>query len=992
MQQHVRWMMIATAWAASAAGAAAALPDDGRVELTLTGASWPYEEPAKRGDVTLYLDRRGGKWAPVLTADARFQSVATHDGYVVEASSEGGRHTVLLRLRYRRDKWHDTVAEAAYRVQISTAEAKCTGTWKGVLNGQKGEGAVSGALRPARQFADIHPTARGEYPRLLVRKSQLADLRDRAKTKWGAGQLEALREDRGSAVAQAMAYALTGEQAHADTARMLIGKSIDANQWHHIGIAHAPAFTAVEMLIAYDLIRDACEPAFRERVRETVADKLRMYYWGAYNSQFNNKRTSNWSLMYRSACGLAALSLLDEPAEAVPLPETDWPAELPRLGPPKDVDAGNGVPVIALDAEKPVGAWLFAGPVEEGPDADAFANAGGFGAARPNLETKLGEAAFVKLDGPQLKDSVVDLAALTERAYFRGCYLYTVLDVTKGGWFRLEGPRDSKGKRYVRIALGGRELPLGQVVHLTVGRYPLLVRVWTEPVGGWEPLVFHLRLAPLAEAEAQAWHARRGAGAAAANAFCGGDWRRKAAERTPWNLEALRWATLAAREAEGYFLHGLGEFGWDTEGPAYTQHAVRLGMPLALCWRNVTGQDIRGAERLGMLLGLATARTVYAKDGALMQTFNVGGGPLDVDLYARGFGFLPDKYRPGVLWSWNRSLALAAAGKLKDPHGVIAHHDGLSKAMLLLNYPLDAQAGDPAATLGRVVVDEQLGGYVFRSRYRDGDDCVVQLFANSNPGLGSWVSSQGGTFRITGLGHHWAVRGQGYGNGGSGRDLLDFSKYQNMIDVAEHNLGGSPQAGTKHFVRLGDDGSGTVTLDMDKIYFHCEKEQQGRRWRTLGEKDLGIRATRALAVDYSGASGAPCLVALADRLTGTRGRNTWQLATEGGHEIGVEANRFTIKAKGDDASLVGTVVRPANAKIRVEPYTHVHEVNYHGQHKRSNFKRQAVLVDGTDKDQTFLVILTLQRGKAPKATAGDGQTATIGKRTVRFADGTLTLE
>ncbi len=964
------------------------LPPDCRVELTLAGASWAYGEPDERGAVTLDLNRYGGTWMPVLTADARFQSVATHDGYVVASESDDDGEGLLVRVRFRRDKWNDIVSEAAWRLRFTVVDDRCAGRWEGVMHGRRAEGELTGTVRPIRAVPDFEPPARGEHPRLLVRRAEIPALRERAGTDWGRGLLAGLEADRSSPVAQGMAYVLTGDRSHADAARALIEKVIEKNEWHHIGVAHAPAFTAAEHLIAYDLIHDACGEAFHERMRRLLADKLRFFYWGAYNGQFNNKRTSNWSLMYRSACGLAALTLLESSVRPIETP----PHDLPRLRPPVELSVGDGVPVVTVEGDSPVGEWLFAGPVEEGRDDDAFAASGGAAAARPETGARLGDAVFRRLTAPELAGGVVDLAALTGRRYFRGCYLYAVLDVAEAGWYRLVGPQSFKGIRHRTAWVAGRPFALEQVVHLAGGRYPLLVRIWTEPVGNWEPLRFALRLAPLSEDEARAWHARRDV--SAADAFSGGpEWREAAAKPTGWDLEALRWATLAAREAEGYFLEGLGDFGWNQEGEAYTRHAVRLGMPFAFCWRNVFGRDIPGAERLGLMLALATAATVYSDDGAMMQSFNVGGGPMDVDLFARGWPFVTEAHRPAVLWAWNRSLALAEAGQLKDPHGVVAGHDGLSKTMLFLGYPHGLGERNPGQVLPRLVVDRQKGGYVFRNRWKDGDDCVVQVFANSNQAGGTWISAQGGTFRITGLGREWVVRGQGYGNGGSVRRLPDFSKYQNMVDVAEHFIGPSPQAWTTHFAPVGDDGSGALSLDMDEVYVHHAKGPRGRGWQTVGREDLGIRAVRAVAVDYSGRSGAPCLVAVADRLTGTEGKNTWQLATKGEHDVAFDGGVFTVAA-GDGTSLVGTVVRPAGAAIRVDAYEHVHEINYHGRHSRRPFKRKAVLVDGTDRDQTFLVVMTLQRGDPPTVDTrgeGDDARAVVGERTVRFDGERITL-
>jgi hypothetical protein len=67
-----------------------------------------------------------------------------------------------------------------------------------------------------------------------------------------------------------------------------------------------------------------------------------------------------------------------------------------------------------------------------------------------------------------------------------------------------------------------------------------------------------------------------------------------------------------------------------------------------------------------------------------------------------------------------------------------------------------------------------------------------------------------------------------------------------------------------------------------------------------------------------------------------------------------------------------------------------HEVNYQGGHAQAVFLTRTIRVTGTDPDQTFLVVLTLQRGPAPAVTIANG-VATIGKQTVAFDGKQITL-
>ena len=954
----------------AATSAAAQVPPTCDVEVRLREAVWRAAAPDRKGAVTLNLQRAGGRWDPfavVLGFNA-----AGHDGWVLESSTDGQAEVVRVLVQFRPDLWEKEPAWAEYVLRLGAKGPECEGTWSGTVRGEPAQGTLSGMVHAVRAVEGFKRPAPGEHPRLLVRRADLPGLRAKARTDWGKPWLERLAKDTNNPVAQAMAYALTGEAGHAANARRRMEKALDGHEWYHIGIAHAPAFIALEHLIAYDLIHDACDEAFRRRMEGFLRDKMDLYYWGAMNSQFNPNATSNWSLMYRSGGGLVGLALLDSPWEA-PVAQGDSPrraaASRPHLARPPARDAPAVLGPLAADAkgDAVIGAWTFAGPVEQG-----FGEA----AAPPPAD-------FQPVPAEMIQDGALDLAALTKRQWCRAVYLRCIAKVPEGGWYRLAVGKDRK-LRYISIYLGGEALAVGACARLEAGEYPVALRLWPEPVGGWEPMAFSLSLVKATEGEAQAWLAAETAAREVDAKVAAA--RRAAAAAWGLNPEAMRWLRLAAASAEGYFRRGLGDCGWNQEGEAYTRHAVRAAMPFALCYRNAMGRDIGGAERLGMILALATAATVFSDDGAAMQSYNVGGGPMDADLFARGFPFVPEALRPAVLWSWNRTLALAEAGKLKDPHGVIAGHDGLSAALMLIAWPAGRAEKRPGDVMDRVTADRQKGGYIFRNRWQDGQDCVVSLFANDNQAGGSWASAQGGTFRINALGEAWAVRGQGYGNGGSGRALPDFSLYQNMVDVAEHYLAGSPQARTVFF-EPAKDGSGAVSLNMDEIYIHSEKEKvtSGTRetWNYLGRKDLGIRALRSLAVDYSGLSGAPCLVAVADRIAGTQGRNTWQMSTEREHAVACEGSTFTITASSG-ATLRGTVVAPAGAAVRAVEAEHVHEINYHGRHSRTKFLRRVVLVDGSDMDQNFLVVMTIQKGPAPAVQASGKDGAKVGARHVRF--------
>jgi hypothetical protein len=159
--------------------------------------------------------------------------------------------------------------------------------------------------------------------------------------------------------------------------------------------------------------------------------------------------------------------------------------------------------------------------------------------------------------------------------------------------------------------------------------------------------------------------------------------------------------------------------------------------------------------------------------------------------------------------------------------------------------------------------------------------------------------------------------------------------------------------------------------------------RMGDRWA-----DSGLTGLRSIAVDYSGQSGAPCLMAILDRIRGG-GRKIWMWQVPGAEgrrgdapAVRVSGSTFTISYR--DAFLKGTVVSPAAAKVehraeRIEIGEARH--GFHGDVSR-------ILVTGADpKAGDFLVVVTVQRKDAPAVKvdgAGLGATVAVGGQKLRF--------
>ncbi|MFW6062274.1 MAG: hypothetical protein ACOC93_05645, partial [Planctomycetota bacterium] len=218
--------------------------------------------------------------------------------------------------------------------------------------------------------------------------------------------------------------------------------------------------------------------------------------------------------------------------------------------------------------------------------------------------------------------------------------------------------------------------------------------------------------------------------------------------------------------------------------------------------------------------------------------------------------------------------------------------------------------------------------------------------------------------------------------------------YGNVVTVPEApRMGSRPYATGLTVEPAGpqDEPAWIAGARFDNCYLGVRTEQRpGRERARTVAADVGVRATRQLAVDYSGKSGAPVLVAVADRLQGTQGDNTWQFCTLPEHEVTVNEDGFTIEA-ADGASLKATFVAPAEPKVTVHKVTIRHEINYHGRHQQRNLPRQVIEVRGGER---FFVVMTIQRGEPPRArTASSGPTlrAVVNGRAMQFGPEQLHL-
>jgi hypothetical protein len=340
-----------------------------------------------------------------------------------------------------------------------------------------------------------------------------------------------------------------------------------------------------------------------------------------------------------------------------------------------------------------------------------------------------------------------------------------------------------------------------------------------------------------------------------------------------------------------------------------------------------------------------------------------------VDLFGRGFGNVAPELRPAVFWAWRRTLDLTEKKLFKAPEGAVEELDPMSAAFTFVNWPLELAGKtpepDPAASLPRALTDRQRLGYTMRNRWKDGDDIVTVFTGFRHPG-GDWPCEGAELdLRLLGLGTEWILRGNS-----SAGDPTTTIQLEGAPDPDEVQQ--------RHYA-AAEDGSATVSLAYK-----------------LGKDGAGLRS---LGVDYSGASGAPALLALADSIKwnapGKRppakkgapapycGAPRWRLVTDSGNQVTPQPDGFSIAGAGG-AVLKGVVVSPVSPKVAVEEATHKIEINYRYDHLGGQFTRKVVSFEGGD---FVFVLLLMGAGEIPTVSvsgSGKDAVATVGKQTVRF--------
>lgn len=964
-----------------------AAPDDADLHLILEGAVF-QDRDGKRGprtDLHLDLRRRNGAWLRDIYGLAPNLNRADHYGKIQSVMTRGVQVAMEVLIEIDTDGW---IPGGLTHFDLNyTVTGFIEGTYKGTFRGVELEGKISGRVQPSLQpdesFVAPEP---GEHPRLLIRNSEIPALKAKAKTEWGRKMIEKIKARTEDGVAMGLMYVLTGEQNYADLCREFLQREREDFTGGPFGVGHRHGERQLQMALTYDLAFEGLD----ERFCSMIAGYLSYYSSrsGLRPTRLSPKTNlapgSNYMAFFVTGAYAAQAAIWDAPGIFPPEPAAP---QIITLRGPGDFEVPEGVPIVGIDAAETIADWLYAGPFfaykgredslvlkdrlfepGSGPyyqhfGQDFMESIGGHADARPIPGTQveyqgrtrtfapLQKKAIVQRDGVSLIDLWV---ANNNVPCSVGCF-YTVLDVKKGGWQRVyldpPMPEAQKASAYLgdkyddfpekvpfhidaTLYISGFATHHGDAVRLDAGRYPALLRATT--------MQNKARVQPRLERTTEG-NASNAIGLLSDRYF-------EAIKTWEHIAEAYYRRPLypiMERKVQRYDKWAQGDGGYKNEAGSYHGYTMPISNMLAHVYRNMTG--------------------VTLNHNSMVLPCYVAGDIGNNRQFATGFGNVPEKMKPAVLWAWKRTEDFG-----EDP------------VWTFLNYPLDMDAKSPEGIIPRAYVDEQQGYYLFRNDWTD-DAIKADIYFKSFAPTG-WNRANAGSFSIHGFGHTWAWRGEER----SGDRFLQ----ENVVLFPGQPASLNGPGHVTHLVSKNN-GSAIVSADLGNLLL---RRKSGEGGKLLSERDyggvflnenhtdLGLRWRRSFAADYSGASGAPALFVVVDKTSG--GKDVcWQLLTGGknGNEYPVAVNGNTFTISRDAVSLVGTVVSPATPEIHViEPGTKVNVVDPQGKEKALKTERRSVHITGGD---VFVIVMTLQKGAPPKvqiAAPGLNWNARIGEQFVYY--------
>ncbi|MEI7832153.1 MAG: hypothetical protein WCJ56_03010 [bacterium] len=421
-----------------------------------------------------------------------------------------------------------------------------------------------------------------------------------------------------------------------------------------------------------------------------------------------------------------------------------------------------------------------------------------------------------------------------------------------------------------------------------------------------------------------------------------------------------------------------GTGGFRGECSHYGLLAAEMSIEYDSCYRQMFGMDVSPYNDITWMVPRMMFGQDFPEPGGKTVPLNINGqNGIGGEFFAYAYRLTPEPWKPAHLWAWNRQLGVTGPEGLAK---AVAAQGGVDSSglnsWLFLTYPLDGKPKPPAEIMPFTWEAPDHGYYGFRNGWTGKGDFVLQIHAKAHV-TGGWSIPNAGTFRLYG-------RGQSWNDTYSSRSGIAWEENRVMMpDDAVNQMG----QGRVTYTDFQKDGSGAVTINMDDVYGGTTGTlytMYGNFRNASAFKDLGIKAVRALAVDYSGKSGAPCLFVMVDRIRGGKAKTwTWNLGDAAVvPKVTIADNAFTIP-KGT-ATLRGTFVTPNAVQLQAI----VNPIKFAGNGYDAAGMRNIPSILAQGGDDYFMVATVQDAGVAPPAVKVEGvgldAKVTVGGRRITF--------
>ncbi|MBM4033642.1 MAG: hypothetical protein FJ291_17930 [Planctomycetes bacterium] len=220
------------------------------------------------------------------------------------------------------------------------------------------------------------------------------------------------------------------------------------------------------------------------------------------------------------------------------------------------------------------------------------------------------------------------------------------------------------------------------------------------------------------------------------------------------------WLPDAYRNTVAMLTEGFGDHGWyaESQGPSHVSSDTGLLLWLKAA-KVACGKDFITPRPNAQYITLRWAMEIIPQEGRPQYPLRMAAGPSygtheftragdwsHGGQFAQGFGAVDDKFKPALLWVYQSFVEpyehkLCDQEKWFNQRGWLAPgektYDAMTSpwraVMAFVNWPIGVEQKNPEGILPKAVEDRVHGYYCFRNRWKDADDIVATALLGYGP-------------------------------------------------------------------------------------------------------------------------------------------------------------------------------------------------------------------------------------------------------------------